>query len=56
MKKVWFWPNVIAILSTLGLLVGLVYDDLGDIFAWLALGTPVAVSVWYGWYKRPSNT
>lgn len=53
MKTVWFWPIIIAILSTTGLLVGLIFDDLGDMFAGLALGIPVAVSAWYGWYKRP---
>lgn len=49
--KVWFWPIVIGTLSTAGLIVGLVYDDLGDLFSWLTLGMPVVLSVWYGCYK-----
>ena len=53
MKKVWFWPNVIAALSTAGLLVGLIYEGLGDVFAWVTLGIPVAAAAWYGWYRRP---
>lgn len=50
--KVWFWPIVIGILSLAGLIIGLVFDDLGDTFAWLCLAIPVAVSAWYGWLRR----
>ena len=49
--KVWFWPIVIGMLSAAGLIVGLVYDELGDLFAWVTLGIPVVLSLWYGWYK-----
>lgn len=50
--KVWFWPIVIGLLSLAGLIVGLIYDDLGDVFAWITLGTPVVLSCWYGWWRR----
>lgn len=50
--KVWFWPIVIGLLSTAGLIIGLIYDDLGDAFAWVTLGIPVALSLWYGWWRR----
>lgn len=50
--NVWRWPILIGTLSTAGLIVGLVYDDLGDLFSWITLGIPVALSIWYGWYKR----
>lgn len=50
--KVWFWPIVIGLLSTAGLIIGLIYDDLGDVFAWVTLGIPVALSLWYGWWRR----
>jgi hypothetical protein len=50
--KVWFWPIIIAALSTAGLIVGLIYDDFGDLFSWVTLGIPVAAAAWYGWYKR----
>lgn len=46
--KIWFWPSVIGLLSLAGLIVGLIYDDLGDVFAWFSLGIPIAVSAWYG--------
>lgn len=50
--KVWFWPLTIATLSTAGLIIGLVCDGGGDLFAWVTLGIPVAVAACYGWGKR----
>lgn len=53
--NVWFWPIIIGILSTAGLIVGLIYDDFGDVFAWVTLSIPVALSCWYGWWRRESQ-
>lgn len=53
--KIWFWPSVIGLLSLAGLVVGLIYDDLGDVFAWFSLGIPVAVSAWYGIDPQPPS-
>ncbi|NYT38719.1 hypothetical protein ERD78_16560 [Allopusillimonas soli] len=47
--KIWFWPIVIGVVSTVGLLSGLLYDGLGDVVSWLALLVPVAFSALYGW-------
>lgn len=54
--KVWLWPIIVGTLSLAGLIIGLVYEGWGDVFAWLTVGIPVALSLWYGWYKRkPTN-
>jgi hypothetical protein len=53
--KIWCWPIVIAALSLAGLLTGLIFDDFGDIFAWLALSVPVALCFWFGWYRHISQ-
>lgn len=52
-RSLWTWPIVLAVLSLLGLVLAL-FDDEGplDVFAWFALGIPVAVCVWFGWLRR----
>lgn len=55
--NIWRWPLVIGVLSCVGLLSALFYDDWGDWLSWLALLPPVALSVWFGWLRhtvRPS--
>jgi hypothetical protein len=47
-KSMWFWPNVLAILTTIGLLVALVSDGAGDIVSAVALAVPVATCIWFG--------
>ncbi|MFV3129330.1 hypothetical protein [Niveispirillum sp. KHB5.9] len=39
-------PIIIAILSTVGLVVALAGDGWHDILSWLTLGVPVAAIVW----------
>ena len=36
-ERIWFWPLIIAVLSLFGLIVGLIFDGLGDGVAWLCL-------------------
>jgi hypothetical protein len=46
--RVWTAPIYIGVLSTIGLIAALLSDGgLGDYLAWLALGIPVAVVLWY---------
>lgn len=41
--RLWGWPVALGLLSVSGLLSALVSEGWGDAWAWLALGTPVAV-------------
>lgn len=43
MTRIWLWPVVVALLSMLGLIAGLVSEDLGDWLSWGALAVPVAI-------------
>ena len=43
MMRIWLWPLVIALLSLLGLIAGLVSEGLGDWLSWAALLVPVAI-------------
>lgn len=46
--RIWTAPVYIGVISTVGLIAALLSDDgLGDYLAWLALGVPVAVVLWY---------
>jgi hypothetical protein len=50
--RIWLWPAALAVLSGTGLVVGLIFDGAGDVFAWLALGLPIALSLWHGCIKQ----
>ncbi|APR04193.1 hypothetical protein [Thauera chlorobenzoica] len=43
MMRIWGWPLVIALLSAVGLIAGLVADGAGDVLSWAGLGVPVLV-------------
>ena len=49
-ERIWFWPLIIAVLSLFGLIVGLIFDGLGDGVAWLCLAVPAVVGL-YVWLK-----
>lgn len=53
-RRVWTWPVLLGLLTTTGLLSALVSDGWGDVWSWVALGVPVAVTAWYGWRRQPS--
>jgi hypothetical protein len=54
--RVWTVPIYLGVLSTVGLIAALLSDDgLGDYLAWLALGIPVAVVLWYTPPRRPQK-
>ena len=43
MIRLWLWPVVIALLSALGLIAGLVSDGAGDWLSWTVLAVPVVI-------------
>lgn len=47
MKTLWLWPAVLGALTAAGLVIGLVFDGIGDVAAWIGLGAPVAVAAWF---------
>ena len=49
----WGWPIVLGVLTAVGLVSALFSDGgFGDFVAWVALGIPVAVCLWFGWMRR----
>ena len=53
--RLWGWPIVLGVLTTLGLVSALFSDGgAGDVVAWVALGIPVVAGAWFGW-RRPSR-
>jgi len=51
--RLWGWPIVLGVLTLFGLISALFSDGgLGDVFAWIALGIPVAAGIWFGWGRR----
>jgi hypothetical protein len=45
--RIWTAPIYLGVVSTIGLVAALLSEGLGDYIAWLALGIPVAVVLWY---------
>ncbi|CAI4030288.1 hypothetical protein DNFV4_00716 [Nitrospira tepida] len=46
--QVWGMPVALAAVSAVGLISALLGDGVWDALSWLALGTPIAVSLWFG--------
>lgn len=53
--RTWPWPIGLAIVSTVGLVAGLVSDALGDVMAWIGLGLPLAVILRHVLARRPAR-
>lgn len=51
----WGWPVALGLLSASGLVSALVSDGWGDVWAWVALGLPVAVMAWFGLRRAASS-
>ncbi|MGJ7490766.1 hypothetical protein [Variovorax sp. ZT4R33] len=52
--RLWGWPLVMGLLTTVGLISALFSDGGGgDMLAWFTLGIPVAVCAWFGWRRSP---
>jgi len=45
--RIWTAPLLLGTLSAIGLIAALLSDGLGDLLAWLTLGAPLAVVLWY---------
>ena len=54
-RALWAWPLALAVLSGGGLVGGLVGDGGWDWLAWIGLGVPGAVAVWFGLRGRPAR-
>jgi hypothetical protein len=48
-KEIWTWPAALALLSTVGLVAGLLGTGALDVISWVGLAVPVAVSLWALW-------
>jgi len=49
---VWGWPLVIAVVSAVGLVGGLVGDGAWNWLGWIGLGVPCAAAAWFGLSSR----
>lgn len=52
MIRLWLWPFMLAVLTLTGLISGLVSESVGDIWAWVGLGIPVLMGVYYGFIRK----
>jgi hypothetical protein len=50
--RVWTAPIFLGVLSSVGLIAALLSEGFGDYLAWLTLGIPVAVVLWYAPPRR----
>lgn len=50
--RVWTAPIFLGVLATFGLISALLSEGFGDYLAWLTLGIPVAVVLWYAPPRR----
>ena len=46
LRRIWFWPLVLAVFTTTGLVSALFSEGWGDVWAWVALATPLASIGW----------
>lgn len=52
LRQIFAVPLVLAVLIAIGLVTALVGDGIWDAVAWIGLGVPAAMSLWYGWGSR----
>lgn len=50
--ELFFWPLVIGLTSTAGLISALLGDGIWDAVSWGLLAIPVATSAFYSWGRR----
>lgn len=46
LRRIWFWPLVLAVFTGTGLVSALFSEALGDVWAWVALAAPLVVIAW----------
>ncbi len=49
LRQIFFWPVLIALISLAGLVLALLYDDLWEQLALLAIAVPVLVAMVLYW-------
>jgi hypothetical protein len=49
---VWRWPIMISAVSAFGLVSALVGDGWADVLAWVGLGAPVFIAVFFTLWRR----
>lgn len=53
---IWTWPAVLGVLTAIGLMSGLFSEGgFGDVLAAACLTSPVAVGLWFGWFRRQGD-
>lgn len=52
LKEIFFWPSIVAILSSMGLILALLEDDSIEQFSLLGLAVPVVLTVYFYWIKK----
>jgi hypothetical protein len=45
--RVWHAPIALGIGTAIGLVAALLSDNVGDVFAWIALAAPIAIVLWF---------
>ncbi len=49
---IWVWPTVLGVLTAIGLMSALFSEGgFGDVLAAVCLASPVAVGLWFGWFR-----
>lgn len=46
LRRVFAWPLLLALFSSVGLLSALLGDGIWDLLSWIGLGVPLAVMLW----------
>jgi len=49
--RLWGWPLALGVLTASGLLSALLSEGWGDVWSWLALGTPLALIARHAWRR-----
>ncbi len=50
--RIWKAPIALAVLTAAGLVSALVGDGVWDAASWVALATPLAACLWFGFFRR----
>ncbi len=45
-KQIWTVPIMLGLISACGLIFALLYDGIGDVLSWIALGIPIVITFW----------
>ncbi len=51
-RRLWGWPIVLAVATTVGLVSALVGDGMLDAVSWIGLGLPLTVAAHHMWLRQ----